>query len=76
MPPTRSVIGFPGITKHIPLPAPSGANKKASPRGAPMQHLAPRRNPEGRKGRFNPLDSDPHVNFPRECGAGSTHVVR
>ena len=29
------------------LPAPSWANKKASPRGAPMQHLAPRRNPEG-----------------------------
>ena len=29
------------------LPAPSGANKKSFPRGAPMQHLAPRRNPEG-----------------------------
>ena len=29
------------------LPAPSGANEKSSPRGAPMQHLAPRRNPEG-----------------------------
>ena len=28
-------------------PAPSGANKKSFPRGAPMQHLAPRRNPEG-----------------------------
>ena len=27
--------------------APSGANEKSSPRGAPMQHLAPRRNPEG-----------------------------
>ena len=29
------------------LPAPSGANKKSVPRGAPMQRLAPRRNPEG-----------------------------
>ena len=26
------------------LPAPSGANRKSVPRGAPMQHLAPRRN--------------------------------
>ena len=29
------------------LPAPHGANKKSFPRGAPMQHLAPRRNQRG-----------------------------
>ena len=29
------------------LLAPCGANKKSFPRGAPMQHLAPRQNPEG-----------------------------
>ena len=28
------------------LHVPSGANNKSFPRGAPMQHLAPRRNPE------------------------------
>ena len=38
------------------LPAPSGANKKPSPRGAPMQHLAPRRNPEWSKGHLTALD--------------------
>ena len=32
---------------HSCLPARSGANKKSFPRGAPMQHLAPRRNLEG-----------------------------
>ena len=32
-------------------PAPSRANKKLASRGAPMQHLAPRRNPEGCKQR-------------------------
>ena len=30
-----------------PQPTPSGANKKSFPRGAPIQHLAPRRNSEG-----------------------------
>ena len=28
------------------LHAPSGANKKSFPRGAPMQHVAPRPSPE------------------------------
>ena len=45
------------------LPAPSGANKKSFPRGAPMQHLAPRRNPERSKGHFNPLDEHPDLTF-------------
>ena len=30
----------------LPLPTPSGANQKPVPRGAPMQHLTPRRDPE------------------------------
>ena len=32
-------------------PAPSGVYNKSFPRGAPMQHLAPRRNPERSNGR-------------------------
>ena len=35
------------------LPAPSGANKKSFPRGAPMHHLAPRQNPERSKSHFS-----------------------
>ena len=46
------------------LPAPSGADKKSLPRGAPMQHLAPRQNPECSSGHFNTLDWDPHCTFP------------
>ena len=38
------------------LPAPSGANEKSFPRGAPMQYLAPRRNPKCSNGHFNRLD--------------------
>ena len=37
-------------------PAPSRAHKKSFPRGAPMQHLAPRWNPECSNGHFNTLD--------------------
>ena len=32
------------------LPAPSGANEKSIPRAVPMQHLAPRWNPERSNG--------------------------
>ena len=32
------------------LSAPSGADKKSFPRGVPMQHVAPRQNPERSKG--------------------------
>ena len=42
----NSSIFIPESVRRRPLPAPSGANKKSFPRGAPMQHLAPRRNPE------------------------------
>ena len=43
------------------LPAPSGANKKSFPRGAPMQHLAPRRNPQLSNGHLIALDQDPSL---------------
>ena len=38
------------------LPAPSGANKKPFPRGAPMQHLVLCRNPERNPERLTALD--------------------
>ena len=41
---------------HRTLPTPSGAKKESFPRGAPMQHLAPRRNPECSNGHFDTLD--------------------
>ena len=44
------------------LPAPSWANKKSSPRGAPMQQIAPRRNP----GPFQPSGLGSSFCFPRE----------
>ena len=37
-------------------PAPGGANKRSFPRGAFMQHLAPRRNPERSNGHLTALD--------------------
>ena len=50
------------------LPAPSGANKKSFPRGAPMHHLAPRQNPERSKGHSTALDSDPYFAFSENTG--------
>ena len=43
----RQQLPSPRGCEQCVLPAPCGAYKKSSPRGAPMQHLAPRRNPEG-----------------------------
>ena len=53
------------------LPAPSGANKKSSPRGEPMQYLAPRRNPVRSNGHLTVLAADPYCTCSREYGAGS-----
>ena len=43
---------------------PSEANKKSFPRGAPMQHLAPRQNPDLSNGYLMALDSDAYFTFP------------
>ena len=45
-PPSPLLRGALLIDSPPPLPAPSGANEKSFPRGAPMQHLSPRQNPE------------------------------
>ena len=37
-------------------PGRAGANEKSFPRGAPLQHLAPRRNPERSNGHVTALD--------------------
>ena len=49
---TWSVLSDPAAQ----LLAPSGANQKSFPRGVPMQHLAPRRNPELSNGHLIALD--------------------
>ena len=54
------------------LPAPSGANKNSFPRGAPMQHLAPRRNPA----HFNPRDSDPYFTVPNNTARAGGSAER
>ena len=43
-------------TGACPRPRRAGAHKKSVPRGAPMQLLAPRRNPECSNGHFNTLE--------------------
>ena len=45
------------------LHVPSGANNKSFPRGAPMQHLAPRRNPELSNGHLIALAYGPYITF-------------
>ena len=43
-------------TGACPRPRRAGAHKKSVPRGAPMQLIAPRRNPECSNGHFNTLE--------------------
>ena len=65
-----TAVSFVRTAVHHTLPAPSGANMKPFQRGALMQLLAPRRNPERSNGHLNTLDQDPYFTFPREHGAG------
>ena len=48
------------------LPASRGANKKPFPRGAPMQHLLPCRNPERPNGHLVALAQDSYCAFPEK----------
>ena len=52
----HGVMGETAVPIGLVIPAPNMANNKSFPRGAPMQHLAPRRNPEGSSGHFKTLD--------------------
>ena len=58
-------VGFSSPLLSPLQPTPSGANKTSFPRGVPMQHLAPRRNPECSNGHFNRSGWIVIVLFPR-----------
>ena len=71
---TRSWLSGPMQAEQtcaVPLPVPSGANKRSLPRGAPMQHLALRRSPERLNCPFDSSGLGSLSYFFRECGAGS-----